>query len=442
MSGESSKSTPGTKRKGAPGAKPRAAVKKAKNDPKSRDEEVESFWNSPSTLAMKSAEVITKIPNKTYVAYAQMMMNWGDPAVTSTQDEPDVPGEDASEDDWDDSGWSLYVPREGSGCRNAVWFPLYCRKITREDVILTPEDSQWRCKYDPKSGEWFEVPRGMVNGDLAKQKVFTKYMANCVRAKKPGETANCRIVVDWEHKWGTDPEHLRCILVSTQKCEKGHEWKVDIEYAKRMVHEGLYPPALDSESDSEESEEEVVPSGGTTTRPKVAGKAQSLSGFGLPDPNERVATALESHTVLLSLIAERLSEVIARQDEAKEWQEDIKELMVDAKRAEDVRCRQYLKELHAVNLQGAHLRIEVQSLRIQVQRIVGEGCVRIPLDVMQAHANELAAKPEMQVHEDVIALMLPPKPKEAEEGKSSSKPVDVSGSSDDVTPEAPYSPSK
>ena len=280
MSDEASNSTPGTKRKGAPGGKSKAAAKKAKNDLKSRDAEVESFWNTPSTLAAKSAEIVTQTPQGSFIAYAQMMMNCGDPAVTNTGVDPDVPGEDASEGDWDNSGWSLYVPREGSGCRNVVWFPLWCRKITREDVVLIPEDSQWRCKHDPKTGEWFEVPRGMLSGKLAGKKVFNTYMANCVRAKRPGETANCRIVVDWEHTWGTDPEHLRCILVSTQKCEKGHERKADIEYAVRKVREGLYPPAeSESESESEESKDEVVPSGGTTTRPKAAGKAQSLSGI-------------------------------------------------------------------------------------------------------------------------------------------------------------------
>ena len=439
MSGESSKTTPGTKRKGAPGAKPKAAAKKAKNDPKSRDEEVDSFWNSPSTRAQKSAATVIRTPAGRFVSYEQMMMSCGDPTILDG-DEKDLPGTDATEDEWDDSGWSLYVPPEpGAGKCGAVWFPLWCRRITRDDVVLIPEESQWRCKFDPKSGEWFEVPRGMVDGaedntNPAKKLPKNTFMANCVRARRPGEVANCRIVVDWEHRWGEDPEELRCILVSTQKCEKGHEWKADIDYAARTVREGLYPPAV-SASESDESEEEVVPSGGTSTRPKVAGKAKSLSGFGLPDVNERVATALESHTVLLSLIAERLSEFITRQDEAKELQEDIKELMLDAKKLEDSRFRQYWRELHAINLQGAHLRMEVQ-------RAAGVSCPRMPFHVMQAHANELAALPDMQVREDVIAMLLPPKPKEAEEGKRSSTPVDVSGSADDVTPERPYSPSK
>ena len=105
----------------------------------------------------------------------------------------------------------------------------------------------------------------------------------------------------------------------------------------RTVREGLYPRAeSESESESSVSEEEVVPSGGTSSRPKVAGKTQSFSGFGLPDATERVATALEAHTVLLSLIAERMSQQLAA------WKEE---------REIDETCfRQISKELHAINL--------------------------------------------------------------------------------------------
>ena len=70
MSGEASKSTPGAKRKGPPWAKSKAAAKKPKNDPKLRDAEVDSFWNSPSTRAQKSLATVTRTSAGRFVTYA------------------------------------------------------------------------------------------------------------------------------------------------------------------------------------------------------------------------------------------------------------------------------------------------------------------------------------------------------------------------------------
>ena len=127
-----------------------------------------------------------------------------------------------------------------------------------------------------------------------------------------------------------------------------------------------------------------------------------------------MATALESHTVLLSLIAERLSTVIAGQEDAKE--------------VEDSRFRQYWRELHAINLQGVYLRMEFSWA-------AGVSCPRLPF-------AELADEPNQEVRAEVIAQLLPPKPEKVAEGKRSTTPVDVSGSADEVSPERPYSPSK
>ena len=74
-------------------------------------------------------------------------------------------------------------------------------------------------------------------------------------------SANCRIMLDWEFNGYPPDEQVyehRCVLVSTCKTEKGHEWRLDRAFAERS--------ALGEESAEESvSEEEEEPA---RTRPK------------------------------------------------------------------------------------------------------------------------------------------------------------------------------
>ena len=354
MSGESLKDTPGTKRKAPPGAKPKVALaKKAKLENLAKEDAVQAFWNNEKTRATASPSNRLETLAGIFITYDQMVMKRGE--RTATEGFIPVPGEYDGDEAWEETGWSCYVPAGGEGKRNALWFPVWSETIQEEALLKLPEGERKRCVYDEGMSVWRRVPRWHVN----EKGSAGKFMANCVRAARVDETPNCRYVVDWDHVAGKDPEYLRVILVSTHKCEKGHEWRFDGEYAERIFRNKTEPVA---ESDSEESVAEVVPTGGTTSRPQSSAKAQSLAGFGLPDVSERLATALESNTTLLCMIAERLS------DQVKGAEED-RRIAAEDRRIATERHDEFLKVVRdyydeikrvllAVNYQGAGLRLE------------------------------------------------------------------------------------
>ena len=347
MSGESIKDTPGAKRKAPPGAKPKVAMaKKAKLENLAKEDAVQAFWNNEKTRAQASPANRLETQAGIFITYDQMVMKRGE--RTATEGFIPVPGEYDGDEAWEETGWSCYVPAGGEGKRNALWFPVWSETIREEALLKLPEAERKRCVYDEEMSVWRRVPRWHVD----EKGSAGKFMANCVRAARMDETPNCRYVVDWDHVAGKDCDHLRVILVSTHKCEKGHEWRFDSEYAERIFRNKTEPVA---ESDSEESVAEVVPTGGTTSRPQSAAKAQSLAGFGLPGVSERLATALEANTTLLCMIAERMSEQVKAA-------EDCRKLSIQQHDETLQLVRNYYDEIKrvllAVNYQGAGLRLE------------------------------------------------------------------------------------
>ena len=325
---------------------------------------------------------------------------------TATEGFIPVPGEYDGDEAWEETGWSCYVPTEKEGKRNALWFPVWSETIREEALLKLPEAERRRCVYDEEMSVWRRVPRWHVD----EKGSAGKFMANCVRAARMDETANCRYVVDWDHVVGKDPDHLRVILVSTHKCEKGHEWRFDSEYAERIFRNKTEPF---SESDSEESVAEVVPTGGTTSRPQSAAKAQSLAVFGLPDVSERLATALEANTTLLCMIAERLN------DQVKAAEED--------RRLAKERYDEIQRVLLAVNYQGA-------GLRLEFARGMGIPRPNVGYAAEDALLSELADNPLAPITNRLLGMAEDWKGKGATTEEASKKGSDEAGGD--------YSPSK
>ena len=250
VASSSSKSTPSTKRKRAGGAKPNVSKKrKGGSASQALDKAVQEFWNAEKTAVLRSALIIDRSALGTCARYQHMFL--GLRLDDEGKERPYVPvptGQDGDEK-WEETGWSLFVPDSG-GMRGAVEFPLKCQRYTHAQFEALALSDQWRCVEDPP--HWYYVDRNDIHGD----KLQFEFMANAVRAAGPGEKANCRIVLDWE--W--TPERgleRRCVLISTMKCEKGHEWRYDADFARRSQ--------LPEESSSDSSVE-VVPEAVSSSR--------------------------------------------------------------------------------------------------------------------------------------------------------------------------------
>ena len=65
-------------------------------------------------------------------------------------------------------------------------------------------------------------------------------LASSVRLARSDESANCRIMLDWEYAQYPAAQQVyehRLVLVSTCKTEKGHEWRLDRAYAEHNALE-------------------------------------------------------------------------------------------------------------------------------------------------------------------------------------------------------------
>ena len=124
-------------------------------------------------------------------------------------------------------------------------FPLWSTVISGEQYEeLDPEDL-CRCIRQPaeEGTGWLYVSLTHLDGVYGGLPCINQYLANSVRFDRAGESANCRIMLDWEFNGYPQDERVyeqRCVLVSTYKTEKGHEWRLDRAFAERS--------ALDEES--------------------------------------------------------------------------------------------------------------------------------------------------------------------------------------------------
>jgi len=258
------------------------------------DKAVQEFWNAEKTAVLRSALIIDRSALGTCARYQHMFL--GLRLDDEGKERPYVPvptGQDGDEK-WEETGWSLFVPDSG-GMRGAVEFPLKCQRYTHAQFEALALSDQWRCVEDPP--HWYYVDRNDIHGD----KLQFEFMANAVRAAGPGEKANCRIVLDWE--W--TPERgleRRCVLISTMKCEKGHEWRYDADFARRSQ--------LPEESSSDSSVE-VVPEAVSSSRVQlpvdVPKGAPALDREAL----DRLVGTAESCCVHLATIEGRLSTLIS-----------------------------------------------------------------------------------------------------------------------------------
>ena len=111
---------------------------------------------------------------------------------------------------------------------------------------------------------------------------MNQYLAIGVRLARSDESANCRIMLDWEYAKYPATEQVyehRFVLVSTCKTEKGHEGRLDGAFTERN--------ALDEDSFEEEEEEPA------RTRPKrtPGGGFRSRRNTGNHEYMERVVTS-------------------------------------------------------------------------------------------------------------------------------------------------------
>ena len=239
---------------------------------------VDLFWNRDADIGGLEA-------GRVEVKRTRTGMLYGFPALELPEDRDCVPPEAlAPEDTWVQSKW---VPRvgPGEGKATALWFPAHSELIPEEEFQAMRKEAKERCipvKTEPE-GHWLYCARNQVDrvGEDGKvDECF--YAANSVRAARPGETPNCRLVEDWNWKPGDKGD--RCMLVSICKTQYPVEWKLDVDYARWMQGHDVAGP----ESDAEASLEEVRPEVRRSRRSKSA-KEDSEDEF-----QERVVSWVES----------------------------------------------------------------------------------------------------------------------------------------------------
>ena len=168
----------------------------------------------------------------------------------------DLPPKDgASAEEWDKSGWGQL--EVGMGKTSSVCHPVSSVKLTQEEFYALAPEEQFRCVPGTEAGEYFYCARNKVDGVGAGGKERQLYyLANCIRWATETEAPNCRLMLNWDHK-EDDATSDRCMVISLCKTQRGMEWKLDLNYAKRML--GLL-------EDDDESVAEVIPEPGATGR--------------------------------------------------------------------------------------------------------------------------------------------------------------------------------
>ena len=175
--------------------------------------------------------------------------------------------------------------------------------ISGEQYEELDPDDQCRCVRQPAGdgSGWLTVCMGGLP-------CINQYLANSVRFARTGESANCRIMLDWKFNGYPPDERVyehRCVLVSRCKTEKGHEWRLGRAFAERNALE----EDSAEESMSEEEEEPV------RTRPKrIPGDVQKPAPTGDHEYEERMVTNGEGKQMLLG---EQVGLMLARLEDQR-----------------------------------------------------------------------------------------------------------------------------
>jgi len=212
---------------------------------------VQERWDNPTTAPLKP--VFTDHSNgfrtvdETRTYHNMEVFQYGEePAV--------LPADDAPTAEWERLAVGVRVPDvAGAGSVNCLAFPVQSRQISVEAYEELSGDSKRRCVWDESSGVWHYCARNLVDGRKSGgRKVTDMYLANLVsqRPLKGNIAAKCRLVLDWEFDPATQHPRERCLLVSTQKVQKGFEYVLDTEYADRQ--RAGHDSDLESDSDCAE----------------------------------------------------------------------------------------------------------------------------------------------------------------------------------------------
>ena len=111
------------------------------------------------------------------------------------------------------------------------------------------------------------VPLTHVDGVHGGLPCINQYLANSVGFSRTCESANCRIMLDWEFNGYPPDERVyehRCVLVSTCKAEKGHEWRLDRAFAERNALDE--EPVRTRRKRTPGGSQKPAPAGTTSTR--------------------------------------------------------------------------------------------------------------------------------------------------------------------------------
>jgi hypothetical protein len=125
--------------------------------------------------------------------------------------------------------------------------------IDKVDWMNLPMVERERCvPADSLYPSYRSCPRNWVDKREEDGRISENYfLAGAVRWAKEGEAANCRLVLN--------PENTEeCVLISTLKTQSNSEWKLDRDYAHRMLGIGEYEYGQESLASDEESETSEV----------------------------------------------------------------------------------------------------------------------------------------------------------------------------------------
>jgi hypothetical protein len=232
-----------------------------------RDYQIQEFWDKGIVLAERSC---VRARAGIVCVYPDM--------VTSDHRTDFPPADDAAESVWIGQDW---VPRNGNENENdqsyAIQFPVESIAISNVVWDGLSKVRQERCVPTDSAFTYRRCPRDCVDEEAVGGTVLENYfLANAVRWCKDGESANCRLMLNPKNR-------QECVLISTRKYQKGEEWKLDRNYAHRMLGIGEY-----EQEPSDDSSVESMGDRGSSARAS--------------DPSEReIETSVPSREDLLRL---------------------------------------------------------------------------------------------------------------------------------------------
>jgi hypothetical protein len=200
-----------------------------------REQQISDFWNKNVEPAECSS-----VRTKTGRVYSY-------PAMATSADRSAVPPPvGAPEEIWEAEGWTLKI-ETGKTC--ALKFPVGSSEMNKNDWLSLPVLERERCvPADTAFPAYRCCPRNLVDKVDEDGGVLENfYLAGAARWAKKGEAPNCRLTLDPDN-----PEE--CVLISTLKTQSNTEWKLDRDYAHRMLSMGDYEYGTGCLHSDEESE--------------------------------------------------------------------------------------------------------------------------------------------------------------------------------------------